>query len=235
MAAVRKKLFTASDLATMCEVDLKTIHNWVDRGRITHFRTPGRHLRFRAADVVEFLRTWGYDVPRELKAETTRVVMVVGPPEIVTLAGKVLGISAAEAIPPPSPSGIGLAPTGGRRSPSEPPGPAEVEPKPAPLRHVAHPYDALIQVGADPAEVFLVDLAALAPDRIEPAAFFEALRRACPQGIFVALSDTPVSSLPPFVHCIGRDDAHSLDAILHSTSKSEPPPAEHPLDLAASG
>lgn len=235
MAAVRKKLFTASDLATMCEVDLKTIHNWVDRGRISHFRTPGRHLRFRAADVVDFLRTWGYDVPRALRAETTRVVLVIGPAEIVTLAGKVLGISAAQAIPPPSPSGIALSPPGGRRSPSEPPGAVEAEPRPAPLRHVLHPYDALIQVGADPAEVFLVDLAALAPDQIEPAPFFEALHRACPQGTFVALSDAAVK-LPSFVHCIGRDDAHSLDAILHHAAKSEPPPAGDPaLDLAASG
>src|SRR6202012_3177766 len=65
MAGVREKLLTASDLAALCEVDLKTIHNWVDRGRIAHFRTPGRHLRFRAADVAEFLRAWGYTVPRE--------------------------------------------------------------------------------------------------------------------------------------------------------------------------
>jgi excisionase family DNA binding protein len=79
MPAVRgEKLLTASDLAALCEVDLKTIHNWVDRGRIPHFRTPGRHLRFRAADVAEFLRAWGYSVPRELARLSSRVVMVVG-------------------------------------------------------------------------------------------------------------------------------------------------------------
>ena len=72
MAGVREKLLTASDLATLCEVDLKTIHNWVDRGRIAHFRTPGRHLRFRAADVADFLRAWGYSVPRELAKASSR-------------------------------------------------------------------------------------------------------------------------------------------------------------------
>lgn len=82
MAGVRgEKLLTASDLAALCEVDLKTIHNWVDRGRIAHFRTPGRHLRFRAADVAEFLRAWGYTVPRDLVKATTRSVLVVGPKE----------------------------------------------------------------------------------------------------------------------------------------------------------
>jgi excisionase family DNA binding protein len=72
------RLVTASELATLCEVDLKTIHNWVDRGRIAHFRTPGRHLRFRAADVADFLRRWGYTVPREIARASSRTVLVVG-------------------------------------------------------------------------------------------------------------------------------------------------------------
>jgi len=51
-----KELFTASEVARFCQVDLKTIHNWADRGEIRHFRTPGRHLRFRRVDVLDFLR-----------------------------------------------------------------------------------------------------------------------------------------------------------------------------------
>jgi excisionase family DNA binding protein len=91
MAGVREKLLTASDLASLCEVDLKTIHNWVDRGRIAHFRTPGRHLRFRAADVAEFLRAWGYTVPRELAKASSRTALVVGSKDAATLVGRVVG------------------------------------------------------------------------------------------------------------------------------------------------
>ncbi len=91
MAAVREKLLTASDLAALCEVDLKTIHNWVDRGRIPHFRTPGRHLRFRAADVAEFLRAWGYSVPRELARASARTILVVGTNETLALVHRALG------------------------------------------------------------------------------------------------------------------------------------------------
>ncbi|HVY45425.1 MAG TPA: helix-turn-helix domain-containing protein, partial [Minicystis sp.] len=91
MAAAREKLLTASDLAALCEVDLKTIHNWVDRGRIPHFRTPGRHLRFRAADVAEFLRTWGYSVPRELAKLGARTALVVGPKETFAAVGRAVG------------------------------------------------------------------------------------------------------------------------------------------------
>src|SRR6185503_8328408 len=90
MAGVREKLLTASDLATLCEVDLKTIHNWVDRGRIAHFRTPGRHLRFRAADVAEFLRAWGYTVPRELARASARSIVVVGGKEAISHVSRAL-------------------------------------------------------------------------------------------------------------------------------------------------
>jgi excisionase family DNA binding protein len=91
MPGVREKLLTASDLASLCEVDLKTIHNWVDRGRIPHFRTPGRHLRFRAVDVAEFLRAWGYSVPRELARAMARTVLFVGSKEGLAQAQRALG------------------------------------------------------------------------------------------------------------------------------------------------
>ena len=62
-----KDLYGASDVARFCQVDLKTIHNWVEKGNvIPHFRTPGRHLRFKAGDVVAFLKKYGYTMPEEL-------------------------------------------------------------------------------------------------------------------------------------------------------------------------
>jgi excisionase family DNA binding protein len=66
-------LFTAPEVARFCRVDLKTIHNWVDRQQIEHFRTPGRHLRFRRADVIDFLRRFSYPVPEELQARRPAV------------------------------------------------------------------------------------------------------------------------------------------------------------------
>src|ERR1041384_8080653 len=71
-----KELFTASEVAKFCQVDLKTIHNWADRGEIRHFRTPGRHLRFRRVDVLDFLRKYGYPVPEALKLGRPRVLVV---------------------------------------------------------------------------------------------------------------------------------------------------------------
>lgn len=70
-------LFTASQIARFCQVDLKTIHNWADRGQISHFRTPGRHLRFRRPHVLDFLRKYGYPIPEELAAGRPRVALFV--------------------------------------------------------------------------------------------------------------------------------------------------------------
>jgi excisionase family DNA binding protein len=64
--ALTPRLFTAQDVARFCEVDLKTVHHWAERGKVAHFRTEGRHLRFRRTDVVRFLRAHGYPLPEAL-------------------------------------------------------------------------------------------------------------------------------------------------------------------------
>jgi excisionase family DNA binding protein len=175
MAVMRgEKLLTASDLAALCEVDLKTIHNWVDRGRIAHFRTPGRHLRFRAADVAEFLRTWGYTVPRELARATARTVVVVGSTEAMAHVSRAL-------------EGV-------------------------PLKHAAHPYDALVYAGADPADVHIIDITSVAPE-IDAGQLLDALHRACPQSTFVALADE-VEGLPQYATRVGRFDTAALKALI---------------------
>lgn len=195
MAGVREKLLTASDLAALCEVDLKTIHNWVDRGRIAHFRTPGRHLRFRAADVADFLRAWGYTVPRELARASSRTVMVVGSREAVAHVSRSVG--------------EGL-----------------------PVRHAAHPYDALVLAGAEPADVYVVESREVGKD-IDVEVLLEALHRASPQAGLLALSDE-ASALPPFATRIGRTDAAALRAALLPGEPAAPaaPVAEEPQRAA---
>lgn len=198
MAGVREKLLTASDLAALCEVDLKTIHNWVDRGRIAHFRTPGRHLRFRAADVAEFLRAWGYSVPRELARASSRTALVVGSKETAAQVGRALG--------------EGL-----------------------PVRHAAHPYDALIFAGSDPADVYVIDVKEVGRDA-DADAVVDALHRASPQATFVVLADEG-AGIPPFATRVARNDAQSLRALLAPEAPSVPPAVaeEATRGIAASG
>lgn len=58
----------ASQLAAIFDVDLKTIHNWHDRGQIPGTKTPGRHLRFDAVEVKEACERQGIGVPPKLIA-----------------------------------------------------------------------------------------------------------------------------------------------------------------------
>ncbi len=69
-------LFTAPQVAKICSTDLKTIHNWVNRGEMKYFRTPGRHLRFRREDILEFLNRFGYPVPANFRATRPRVIVI---------------------------------------------------------------------------------------------------------------------------------------------------------------
>jgi excisionase family DNA binding protein len=67
---------TANDVARICKVDLKTIHNWCAKGKIPHTKTEGRHLRFRRLDVIDFLRKYEYPVPESLGSARPAVCIV---------------------------------------------------------------------------------------------------------------------------------------------------------------
>jgi excisionase family DNA binding protein len=168
----------------LCQVDLKTIHNWVDRGRIAHFRTPGRHLRFRAADVADFLRTWGYTVPRELARASAKSVAFVGSEEALAIVSKALPNAA--------------------------------------MKHLPHPYDALVLAGADPPDVYIIDVASVG-NEVDVNRVLEVLHRACPQVGLVALCDE-LPGMPSFVTRLARSEAASLAPSLVTERPPEPVP-----------
>lgn len=87
--APREPIFVASQVATLWGVDLKTVHNWVDRGDIEAFRTPGRHLRFRRRALLHLLRRYDRPVPEELAQHRPQVMVVAAPGSaLVELAGR---------------------------------------------------------------------------------------------------------------------------------------------------
>ncbi len=76
-------IYLASQLASICDVDLKTIHNWCHRvddvsagAALESYRTAGGHLRFRQGDVLRFLRRWGYPTPDALLRDRPHVLLV---------------------------------------------------------------------------------------------------------------------------------------------------------------
>lgn len=49
-------VLTPADVAKLFRVDAKTVGRWANRGLLSYFRTPGRHLRFHRADVLALYR-----------------------------------------------------------------------------------------------------------------------------------------------------------------------------------
>jgi hypothetical protein len=78
--APREPIFVASQVAHIWDVDLKTVHNWVERGDIEAFCTPGRHLRFRRRSLLHFLRRYNMAIPEELAPHRPRVMVVDADP-----------------------------------------------------------------------------------------------------------------------------------------------------------
>ena len=74
--ARRHRMYSAARVAEFCDVDLKTVHNWANRGKIQGVRTEGRHLRFRHLDIVAFLRAYSFGLPEALRQARPRVVVV---------------------------------------------------------------------------------------------------------------------------------------------------------------
>jgi excisionase family DNA binding protein len=85
------ELFTASQVARFCHVDLKTIHNWAEKGEIRHFRTPGRHLRFRRLDILDFLHKYGYPVPEPLRGAKPKVAVLDADAGVLAAVRRALG------------------------------------------------------------------------------------------------------------------------------------------------
>jgi hypothetical protein len=95
-----------------------------------------------------------------------------------------------------------------------------------PIRHASHPYDALVYAGAEPADAYVLDVRSVPPE-VEIGPLFEALHRASPQAMFLALADEP-ADVPPFVTRLGRSDAQGLKGALM-------PEAPQPAAAAAAG
>jgi hypothetical protein len=70
-------LLTSGDIGRLLDVDLKTVHNWVRLEHLSGLKTKGGHLRFHRAEVIRFMRRFGYPVPPNLGGPVPRVALVV--------------------------------------------------------------------------------------------------------------------------------------------------------------
>ena len=81
---------TAQDMANLCHVDLKTVHNWVAQGAATPWLTQGGHMRFDRFEAIRFFRAYGFAVPKALAKQKPRIAIVLENTTMRDLAKKAL-------------------------------------------------------------------------------------------------------------------------------------------------
>lgn len=77
--------FTA---AKMLHVDPGSVANWIDKGQLKAFRTPGGHRRIQKHDLLEFLRKLQMPIPPELQPKTKQVLIVDDEREVANMLAR---------------------------------------------------------------------------------------------------------------------------------------------------
>ncbi|HOV13583.1 MAG TPA: response regulator [Spirochaetota bacterium] len=62
----RKEYYTTSDMAKILHVVVGSVINWVDDGQIDAILTPGGHRKIPYKEVIKFLKSHNYQIPKEL-------------------------------------------------------------------------------------------------------------------------------------------------------------------------
>jgi two-component system response regulator VicR len=83
----RSKPLTTGQAAECCQVSQATIINWIKKGTLKAYTTPGGHHRILMSDFLSFLETYGIPLdPMLEEAPRARVLVVGGGPDVEGLA-----------------------------------------------------------------------------------------------------------------------------------------------------
>ncbi|NOZ52583.1 MAG: response regulator [Gammaproteobacteria bacterium] len=72
-----KKNLTTGDIANYCDVHVRTVIRWIERGKLKAYQLPGRgDNRVRLDDFLAFLEVHGMPVPEALQSANRRVLII---------------------------------------------------------------------------------------------------------------------------------------------------------------
>ncbi len=77
MIKKREKTYTTFGISRICDVYPTTVANWIDKGILKAFATPGGHRRVREEDLKKFLKIHKIPVPEELSSPAKKRILVV--------------------------------------------------------------------------------------------------------------------------------------------------------------
>lgn len=72
------KTLTTGEIAKLCDVNLRTVIRWIERGALKGFKLPGRgNNRVQEEDFIVFLKEHGMPVPAEFQRQESKRVLIV--------------------------------------------------------------------------------------------------------------------------------------------------------------
>ena len=92
-----KSVFTTFEVGDLCQVYHTTVINWINKGQLKAYKTPGKHRRILKEDLLRFMRQFGIHIPRELSEQKRKVLAVDDDPAMLKLLRKTFS-SQAETI-----------------------------------------------------------------------------------------------------------------------------------------
>lgn len=78
-----KKIFTTYEVSRYCSVDLSTVINWIEQGKLLAYKTPGGHRRVKEEDLVHFLKEYHMPIPGDLVKKEKRRILIVDDDRVV--------------------------------------------------------------------------------------------------------------------------------------------------------
>jgi excisionase family DNA binding protein len=85
---LKKEVFTTFEAANLCNANVSSIKNWIEKGELEAFRTPGGHYRIRNSSLSEFLDKHG--MPNPLAENGTKVVAAFQEEQILSILSEEL-------------------------------------------------------------------------------------------------------------------------------------------------
>ncbi len=82
---MRKKTYTTFKIAKMLDVYPSTVADWVDKGKLAAFNTPGGHRRVLEPDLIAFIKRHKMPLPAGLVPEKIKILVVDDDPAILQL------------------------------------------------------------------------------------------------------------------------------------------------------
>lgn len=85
------KTLSTGEIAKLCDVNLRTVIRWIERGALKGFKLPGRgNNRVRVEDFLAFLVEHDIPIPAELQEDSRKVLVVDDEPAIARALQRVL-------------------------------------------------------------------------------------------------------------------------------------------------